>query len=782
MIKRCLLVIAGVLGGVAKAANPVALPPVTVQSGIWLERGRPQSAGVRGQELERLEAELRKIRAAQTGLIAELEQTQSRLLKTREADQDNRQLRENLEQTKKRLSTLSAELERLEMTAINKERTLLRQVDQANRALEDFIANKVNGSASPEVAQLKTQLDQLIRIRTGQEKERATLMRKMNDATHPDSGQDGVVEGLQKQIADIQKAREINNRVLIETRKKLDREQQIRSELEQQLASRPAKKLDGQEKALATEMKNVQSIRALKSKVDAELTRLRNELKAEKARVTELENLSKKHDTLKKQISELNSFIANSQDTQRIPREDTRILSVERESLKQLVEEFESKVNKQKGERGKQNPLIRHLQPEGPSKGAGISPLPNLEQAKQITALNEQLFQHKSLLGKAREEQGGLEARLLNTAGDLARSRKDLKTLESRLQEVMNTKPTKRTQPNPQLGAIMKQLEQRESELRKLASQESILARNQANQQVLEGRIDTLTEERNTLKERLRKQDEELSTLRDTRTEKAPAGTGEVRTKRDEVPTPAAGSPVESAIINTRPATQDRAKSEASVNPAAKTTATTKRLQPTGPIKPPGPAIKRETHPAVRQVLDRMIASANRKFKAGQTDEALREYSAALKLDPGHTRASLGLATAYYTLGRMDDAKRIVRATLDQDGQNPQALGLESIINWREGKHAIARGQIDSAIKLDPRDAMLHNYLGIIAHSMNDSEKAMTALNQAVTLDPFNAEVRFNLAVLLTREDKLDDARKNYEAAIKMGSRPDKRLENKIYK
>jgi Flp pilus assembly protein TadD len=130
----------------------------------------------------------------------------------------------------------------------------------------------------------------------------------------------------------------------------------------------------------------------------------------------------------------------------------------------------------------------------------------------------------------------------------------------------------------------------------------------------------------------------------------------------------------------------------------------------------------------------------------------------------------------------MDDAKRIIRATLDQDGQNPQALGLESIINWREGKHAIAREQIDSAIKLDPRDAMLHNYLGIIAHSMNDSEKAMTALNQAVTLDPFNAEVRFNLAVLLTREDKLDDARKNYEAAIKMGSRPDKRLENKIYK
>lgn len=778
MIKRCLLIIAGVLGGVAKAANPVALPPVTVQSGIWLERGRPESAGDRGQELKRLEAELRKTRAAQTGLIAELEHTQSRLLKTREADQDNRQLRENLEQAQKRLSTLSAELERMEMTAINKERTLLRQVDQANQALEDFIANKVNGSASQEVAQLKTQLDQLIRIRTDQEKERATLLHKMNDATHPDSGQDGVVEGLQKQIADIQKAREINNRVLIDTRKKLDREQQVRSELEQQLASRPVNKLAGQEQALATEQKNVQSIRALKSKVDAELTRLRNELKAEKTRVTELENLSKKHDTLKTQISELNSFIVNSQDTQRIPREDAKVLSVERESLKQLVEEFEGKVNKHKGELGKQNPLIRHLQPEGPSKGAGISPLPNLEQAKQITALNEQLFQHKSLLEKAREEQGSLETRLLNTKSELTRSRKDLKTLESRHQEVMNNKPTTRTQPNPQLAAIMKQLEQRESELEKLASQENTLARKQVGKQVLEGRIDTLTEERNTLKERLRKQNEELSTLRDARTEKAPAGTGKVRTKHDAVPTPAAGSPVQSAIISTQPATQDRAKSEATVNPAVKTTATTER----GPIKPLGPAIKRETHPAVRQVLDRMIASANRKFKSGQTDEALREYNAALKLEPGHTRASLGLATAYYTLGRIDDAKRIVRTTLDQDGQNSQALGLESIINWREGNHAIAREQIDSAIKLDPRDAMLHNYLGIIAHSMNDSGKAMAALNQAVTLDPFNAEVRFNLAVLLSKEDKLDDARNNYEAAIKMGSRPDKRLENKIYK
>jgi Flp pilus assembly protein TadD len=145
-------------------------------------------------------------------------------------------------------------------------------------------------------------------------------------------------------------------------------------------------------------------------------------------------------------------------------------------------------------------------------------------------------------------------------------------------------------------------------------------------------------------------------------------------------------------------------------------------------------------------------------------------------------RASLGLATAYYTMGRMDDAKRIVRASLDRDNENAQAIGLESIINWREGQHEHARELIDRAVGLAPKDAMLQNYLGIIAHSMQDMSVAMNALQQAVKLDPFNAEVRFNLAVLLEKEDKLDEARLNYEAAIKMGSRPDPRLEEKIYK
>jgi Flp pilus assembly protein TadD len=77
----------------------------------------------------------------------------------------------------------------------------------------------------------------------------------------------------------------------------------------------------------------------------------------------------------------------------------------------------------------------------------------------------------------------------------------------------------------------------------------------------------------------------------------------------------------------------------------------------------------------------------------------------------------------------------------------------------------------------------LHNYLGIVLHDRNRNEQAIRELRRSVELDGTNIEARFNLAVLLATSDKpsLDEARRQYETAMKMGGARDETLDRILF-
>ena len=86
---------------------------------------------------------------------------------------------------------------------------------------------------------------------------------------------------------------------------------------------------------------------------------------------------------------------------------------------------------------------------------------------------------------------------------------------------------------------------------------------------------------------------------------------------------------------------------------------------------------------------------------------------------------------------------------------------------------------LERAIKRDPKDAQLHNYLGITFYAQGKQSRAMDEFEKAVELNPNLAEAHFNLAVILATDNRpqLDQARQHYQSSLQLGNARDEKME-----
>jgi tetratricopeptide (TPR) repeat protein len=96
----------------------------------------------------------------------------------------------------------------------------------------------------------------------------------------------------------------------------------------------------------------------------------------------------------------------------------------------------------------------------------------------------------------------------------------------------------------------------------------------------------------------------------------------------------------------------------------------------------------------------------------GRTDEAVTEYRAAIRLDPGHAAAHRGLGAALKQQGLLDQAVEELRlaARLEPDDAESHRLLGDVGLERREFDDAIA--EYSRASSLRPTEATLHRLLG----------------------------------------------------------------------
>ncbi len=119
----------------------------------------------------------------------------------------------------------------------------------------------------------------------------------------------------------------------------------------------------------------------------------------------------------------------------------------------------------------------------------------------------------------------------------------------------------------------------------------------------------------------------------------------------------------------------------------------------------------------------------------GRGEEAKTFYRRALEIEPWNAEARQALA----------DQPLPVQQPVQQPARSAEALVAEARECAQQGQ---ARELLEQAIAQNPRLAVAHNDLGVVAYHLGDSGAAQVAYEQAVRLEPGNLNYRKNLADL----------------------------------
>jgi len=145
-------------------------------------------------------------------------------------------------------------------------------------------------------------------------------------------------------------------------------------------------------------------------------------------------------------------------------------------------------------------------------------------------------------------------------------------------------------------------------------------------------------------------------------------------------------------------------------------------------------------------------------------NEAIRQFSEALKLDPGHALAHAGLAKCYGMLGWYgtisaheagEKASAAVQRGLQIDSSLAEVqCSLALIKFWYEWDWPTAETAFRKALERSPNYAAAHHWYGTFLNAMGRFEEAEAAYNRAAELDPKSVTIEKSFAdILLFRRE-----------------------------
>ncbi len=171
----------------------------------------------------------------------------------------------------------------------------------------------------------------------------------------------------------------------------------------------------------------------------------------------------------------------------------------------------------------------------------------------------------------------------------------------------------------------------------------------------------------------------------------------------------------------------------------------------------------------------------------GLTDEAILQFRGALEFDPQHVDALTNLGLGLARTGRIEEAIGLYEQALDIDpyhaiarenlelARRPRADDAVSEINDHAVRLAMtgrvneAIEALESALRLDPTSAALHNNLGILLAGAGRFEEAKGHYEAVLRVQPESLETQVNLLGLLLTVEARDEADRCLESLLRLG-------------
>jgi protein O-mannosyl-transferase len=153
--------------------------------------------------------------------------------------------------------------------------------------------------------------------------------------------------------------------------------------------------------------------------------------------------------------------------------------------------------------------------------------------------------------------------------------------------------------------------------------------------------------------------------------------------------------------------------------------------------------------------------------KKGQSEEAIRQYHEALRLKPDYALAHNNLGAALDKKGQSEEAIRQLQEALRLNPDYAEAhYNLGAALD-KKGQSEEAIRQYQASLRLKPDYADAHNNLGAALDDQGQSDEAIRQYQAALRLKPDHAEAHNNLGVALGRKGQTDDATRQFQEAVR---------------
>jgi tetratricopeptide (TPR) repeat protein len=152
----------------------------------------------------------------------------------------------------------------------------------------------------------------------------------------------------------------------------------------------------------------------------------------------------------------------------------------------------------------------------------------------------------------------------------------------------------------------------------------------------------------------------------------------------------------------------------------------------------------------------------------GRREEAIPEYRAILKIQPGYARAYVNLGADLDKTGQSEEAMSDYQEAVRLAPDNPFARNNLGIALFKQGRTDDAIKQFQEAVRLAPDDAGPRNGLAAALYTQGQHDEAVQQFQEALRLNPDFAEAHFNLACVLVERGQTGEAIKQFQEALRL--------------
>jgi tetratricopeptide (TPR) repeat protein len=166
--------------------------------------------------------------------------------------------------------------------------------------------------------------------------------------------------------------------------------------------------------------------------------------------------------------------------------------------------------------------------------------------------------------------------------------------------------------------------------------------------------------------------------------------------------------------------------------------------------------------------MHRRLAEA--KLQKGALEFAIREYRAAIAINPEDAENHFGMAEAYRRKGLLEEAETSLHEALRLDPTHPDARLNLSVVYLQQERwlEAIAETTllIDDPTFLRPSRALVNRAWA--RYRLGELDAARTDLTEALLSDNGNYQAHLNLGLVLTEQGDVLDAMLHFERVLKL--------------